>query len=124
MTDIDIVNSGAYWDARFAENWEAFEGPTQSRFFARIAIEHLPRWLIEQLKRQSLTLADWGCAQGDGTDVWASYLDAQQIVGVDFSAVAIEQAVQRYPAIRFINVDWLAKDCDQEETFDVVFLSL
>lgn len=123
MTDIEIINTDAYWNTRFAENWEACEGPTQSRFFARIAIEHLPRWLIEQLKRQPLTLADWGCAQGDGTDVWASYINAQQIVGVDFSSVAIKQAVQRYPAIRFINEDWLAVGCEQRETFDVVFSS-
>jgi len=123
MTDTDIINSDSYWNTRFAENWEACEGPKQSRFFARIAVEHLPHWLIEQLRRQSLSLADWGCAQGDGTDVWASYIDAQQIVGVDFSSVAIEQAKQRYPAIRFINEDWLQKGGDQRETFDVVFSS-
>jgi len=123
MTDTDIINSDSYWNTRFAENWEACEGPKQSRFFARIAIEHLPHWLTEQLRRQSLSLADWGCAQGDGTDVWASYIDAKQIVGVDFSSVAIEQAKQRYPAIRFINEDWLQKGGDQRETFDVVFSS-
>ena len=123
MTDIEIINSDSYWNTRFAENWEACEGPTQSRFFARIAVEHLPRWLIEQLKRQSLTLADWGCAQGDGTDVWGSYIDARQIVGIDFSSMAIEQAVQRYPAIRFINEDWLTEGGDKGETFDVVFSS-
>lgn len=123
MTDIDIINSDSYWNTRFAENWEACEGPKQSRFFARIAVEHLPHWLMEQLKRQSLTLADWGCAQGDGTNVWASYIDAQQIVGVDFSSMAIEQAVQRYPAIRFINEDWLEEGGEQRETFDVVFSS-
>ena len=123
MTDKDIINSDLYWNARFAENWETSEGPRQSRFFARIAIEHLPRWLIEQLKRQSLTFADWGCAQGDGADVWASYIDAKQIVGVDFSSVAIEQAAQRYPAIRFINEDWLTESGDQGEAFDVVFSS-
>lgn len=123
MTGIDIINSDSYWNTRFAENWEACEGPTQSRFFARIAVEHLPRWLIEQLKRQSLTLAEWGCAQGDGTDVWSSYIDTQQIVGVDFSSVTIEQAARRYPAIRFINENWLTEDDDQGETFDVVFSS-
>ena len=123
MTDKDIINSDLYWNVRFAENWETSEGPRLSRFFARIAIEHLPRWLIEQLNRQSLTFADWGCAQGDGADVWASYIDAKQIVGVDFSSVAIEQAAQRYPAIRFIKEDWLTEDSDQRETFDVVFSS-
>ena len=123
MTDIEKINSDGYWNSRFTENWEACEGPKQSRFFARIAVEHLPRWLIEQLKRQPLTLADWGCAQGDGTDVWASYIKAQQIVGIDFSSVAIKQAAQRYPAIRFICEDWLAETSDQREIFDVVFSS-
>lgn len=117
------INSNLYWDNRFTEDWEHCKGPEQSRFFARIAIENLPRWLIGQLRREALTIADWGCAQGDGTDVWASYIDAQQIVGIDFSANAIEQATQRYPAIRFINEDWLLTGTDQGESFDVVFSS-
>ena len=123
LTDITIINSDAYWDTRFVENWEPLEGPKQSRFFSQIAIEHLPGWLINQLKSQSLTLADWGCAQGDGTDVWASYIDAQQLTGVDFSSVAIEQAAKRYPAIRFINENWLTANDTQKELFDVVFSS-
>lgn len=123
MIDTASLNSDAYWNARFSENWEACDGPRQSRFFARTAIEHSPKWLIEQLRTRSLTLADWGCAQGDGTDVWASYIDAQQISGIDFSSVAIKQAAQRYPAIRFISEDWLAGADDQQSTFDVVFSS-
>lgn len=117
------INSNLYWDRRFTDDWEHCNGPEQSRFFARIAIEHLPKWLIEQLRREALTLADWGCAQGDGADVWASYIDPQQIVGIDFSTNAIEQASQRYPAIRFINEDWLLSDAEQGESFDVVFSS-
>lgn len=122
MTDTDSINSESYWNARFTKDWEACDGPRQSRFFARIAIEHLPLWLMEELHRQSLTLVDWGCAQGDGADVWAGYIDATQIAGVDFSAAAIAQAARRYPAIRFINADWLA-DGDDQEIFDVVFSS-
>lgn len=119
------INSNLYWDNRFTEDWEHSKGPEQSRFFARIAIENLPRWLIGQLRREALTIADWGCAQGDGTDVWASYIDVQQIVGIDFSANAIEQASRRYPAIRFINEDWLLSGTGttQGESFDVVFSS-
>lgn len=125
MTDIDAINSDLYWNIRFAENWEAYSGPMQSRFFARIAIENLPGWLTDELKRSSLTLADWGCAQGDGTDVLAGYINAKQIVGVDFSAVAIEQAVQRYPAIRFSHENWLEEGHvgAAVESFDVIFSS-
>ena len=119
----DTINSNSYWNARFAENWEPCQGPAQSRFFARLAIENLPRWLIDQLQRKPMTLCDWGCAQGDGTDVWANYVDSDRITGVDFSAIAVEQAAQRYPAIRFLNQNWLEAQQDELPVFDVVFSS-
>ena len=117
------INSNDYWDKRFALDWETFHGPAQSRFFARLTIENLPRWLIDQLQRQHLTLCDWGCAQGDGTDVWSSYVDSEQLTGVDFSSIAIEQASQRFPAIRFINENWLETQSDDKSVFDIVFSS-
>ncbi|MBH2008519.1 MAG: methyltransferase domain-containing protein, partial [Xanthomonadaceae bacterium] len=123
MTDTTTINSDKYWDTRFVENWESFDGPSQSRFFARIAIENLPWWLVSQIKSQSLKLADWGCAQGDGTNVWVNYIDVKQLTGVDFSKVAIEQAAERYPSMRFINENWLTKNEDQRELFDIVFSS-
>lgn len=122
--NIDSINSTAYWDNRFRSNWDSFEGPAQSRFFSQIAIEYLPKWFIEQIKRNKLTIADWGCAQGDGSDVWASYIDPSQITGVDFSLPAIEKATQRYPAIRFLNEDWLNQHIISDEmAYDVVFSS-
>ena len=125
MPERSSINSDNYWDQRFSEDWETCAGPLQSRFFSRIAIENLPPWLIKQIGRQSLTLADWGCAQGDGTDVWASHMDSKQLVGVDFSAVAIEQATSRYPAIRFVTEDWLGDGAGkgESESYDVVFSS-
>jgi len=123
MTDITTINSDKYWDTRFVENWESFDGPSQSRFFAQIAIANLPRWLVNQIKSHSLKLADWGCAQGDGTNVWVNYIDVKQLTGVDFSKVAIEQATERYPSMRFINENWLTKNEDQRELFDIVFSS-
>ena len=123
MTDIPKINSNTYWNTRFVENWESFQGPAQSRFFARIAIEHLPSWLINQLKLKSLSFADWGCAQGDGTDVLANYVDHKQLTGVDFSAAAIEQAAIRYPSLRFINEDWLEENGSNRKDFDIVFSS-
>ena len=117
------INSNGYWDSRFLVDWESFQGPMQSRFFARLVIEKLPNWLMSQLRRNSLTLCDWGCAQGDGTDVWANYMASERITGVDFSSVAIEQAAQRYPTIKFINEDWLNTSSDNRSFFDVVFSS-
>lgn len=123
MAGEDSINSDSYWNGRFSENWEENNGPLQSRFFSKVAIESLPSWLFQEAKRDRLTLVDWGCAQGDGTDVWASYLDADQLAGVDFSSVAIDQAKERYPAIRFLNEDWLDEATGLQEMFDIVFSS-
>ena len=117
------INSNSYWDSRFLVDWESFQGPMQSRFFARLAIEKLPHWLMDQLRQNSLTLCDWGCAQGDGADVWAGYMASERITGVDFSSVAIAQAAQRYPTLKFVNEDWLNTDSDNRSFFDVVFSS-
>ena len=89
MTDATTINDATYWDHRFATDWASFEGPRQSRFFAKLAIDHLPQWLMDQVRQKALTIADWGCAQGDGTDVWAGYVDSRQITGIDFSPLAI-----------------------------------
>lgn len=123
MENQELINSDSYWNGRFSENWETNDGPSQSRFFSKIAIESLPNWFLRQTKRDGLSMVDWGCAQGDGTDVWASYIDPSQISGVDFSSVAILQASQRYPAIRFINEDWLDEKTPGDEKFDIVFSS-
>lgn len=123
MSDGSIVNSDKYWDGRFSDDWESCDGPRQSRFFARLAVENLPAWLVQEVRRQSLTVADWGCAQGDGTDSLASHIDARQLVGVDFSEVAIEQAKSRYPAIRFLAENWVGHSSGEDRTFDVVFSS-
>lgn len=117
------INSNTYWDSRFNADWEAKMGPGQSRFFARIAIGHLPEWLMTQLRKNASTLVDWGCAQGDGTDEWASYLSARQLTGIDFSSVAIDQATQRYPAIKFFSEDWLSDSDKLKRTYDFVFSS-
>ncbi|MBI3728555.1 MAG: methyltransferase domain-containing protein [Burkholderiales bacterium] len=117
------INSRAYWDARFENDWLACKGDKQSRFFASIAIQQLPGWLLDQIRQEKLSLVDWGCAQGDGTDVWASYLPSEQITGVDFSAAAIQQAHARYPGLRFENTDWLSSSTSDQGVFDVVFSS-
>lgn len=122
---MERINSKSYWDARFAADWDEKEGPGQSRFFSRVAIDRLPRWLFRAIREQQLTVVDWGCAEGDGTDELAALIDARQLSGVDFSHTAIERASHRYPAIRFLQANWL-DDCpgtDAASSWDIVFSS-
>ena len=123
MTDATHINTDNYWDGRFSTDWETFDGPRQSRFFARLAIENLPRWLLDEIRRHDMSVVDWGCAQGDGTDCLASYIDARQLTGVDFSSVAIAQASARYPAIQFSNANWLDGAPVAAQQYDIVFSS-
>ncbi|MFA5951865.1 MAG: glycosyltransferase [Hyphomicrobium sp.] len=124
MTDPSEINSNGYWDRRFHEDWEQRSGPSQSRFFARLAADSLPPWLFQEIKRRKLSVADWGCAQGDGTDLLAGYIDRSLLSGIDFSAVAIEQAAQRYPALRFLHENWLQEDeMTLKTSYDIVFSS-
>ena len=117
------VNSSDYWDQRFAVDWEINDGPLQSRFFAKLAAEYLPEWLFEEIRRQGLTLADWGCAQGDGTNFLTNFIKPNQLFGIDFSNSAIETARKRYPGIGFFCENWLDADNGSIDSYDVVFSS-
>ncbi|WP_144631440.1 class I SAM-dependent methyltransferase [Bordetella genomosp. 13] len=117
------INSREYWNGRFDADWEVNQGKEQSRFFSNVAYENLPSWLVQQQKQDGWTLCDWGCAQGDGTDVLAGLFGPQNVTGVDFADSAIQKARQAYPAIRFEAQDWLAQDAQVSDTFDIVFSS-
>lgn len=123
MNTDSSINSEKYWDGRFADDWVSKEGPRQSRFFSRLAIDNLPGWLLYELRNKNLSVADWGCAQGDGTDVWASYVGVGHLTGIDFSHIAIDQAKHRYPAIEFKCEDWISDGEASQKIYDVVFSS-
>ncbi|WON72809.1 methyltransferase [Nitrosospira sp. Is2] len=123
MTDTGTSDAETYGDTPFVQEGDVDDRADQSRFIASITIEHLPRWLIEQAQQESFTVADWGCSQGDMTDIWASHIGAQHIVGIDYSPIAIAQAAQRYPEIRFMVEYQLANENQKGRDFDVVFFS-
>jgi hypothetical protein len=53
------INSQSYWDGRFATDWDDKQGPQQSRFFSRVAIDNLPAWLFRAIGEQQLSVVDW-----------------------------------------------------------------
>ncbi len=116
------VNSREYWESRFEEDWDQKRGPEQSLFFARLATESFPAWFWEAVRKKRLAVADWGCAEGAGTDWLASYLSVVPVVGIDFSRKAIGIAGARYPAVDFRCQDWL-DDAPVGELYDVVISS-
>lgn len=121
MSDIEI-NDKAYWDNRFQTDWESNHGREQSRFFGQLAVAQLPSWFSQLVRAQKLTICDWGCAEGDGTDVLSGLFGPELVSGVDFSAEAIERARSAYPHIRFSVEDWVESPAP-EAAYDVVFSS-
>lgn len=123
MTIAKNINSQPYWDTRFSSDWDSLNGPAQSRGFAWLALQEIPEWLLQTIRQDALTLVDWGCAQGEGTNVWSSYVSGSNLLGVDFSHTAIEKATEKYPNIRFECSDWLVSETPSSQAFDIVFSS-
>jgi hypothetical protein len=120
MTDQEKVNSNPYWDNRFGTDWEISGGREQSRFFSQVAIETMPKWLVDLVRLKKLTVCDWGCAEGDGTEALAKAF-GWDITGIDFSSSAIERARQLYGNIKFSHENLL--HAPSRPVFDVVFSS-
>lgn len=124
MSDDAVTNSRGYWDTRFAKDWGAQGGPQQSMFFARQLVRRLPQWLLTRIREDEMSAADWGCASGDGTEVFSALMGPGSITGIDFSAVAVAQAQVRYPHIDFSGADWLGDSQGAAApVFDVVLSS-
>jgi glycosyltransferase involved in cell wall biosynthesis len=115
------INSKAYWDQRFQTNWEENHGSQQTNFFAGIALELLPIWFSNWIGDRAITIADWGCALGEGAFAWSQAFPNTKVTGIDVSASAIDAAKNRFPNINFRTADWQA--CAEYDEFDVVFSS-
>lgn len=114
------VNSPSYWEFRFQSDWESRSGPAQTRFFADLAVRGLPSWFTNLVRDKRLTLCDWGCAQGDGTNVLARHFPGLSVTGVDIAQTAIRTASARYVDLSFLEHD-LAASHDLQ--YDVLFSS-
>ncbi len=118
------VNSEEYWNRRFRGDWDNNDGDKQSLFFANQAIEMFPGWLRGILENGGKTFCDWGCAEGDGTDLLAKTYTKTYFEGIDFADNAIITAKNRFNNINnlyFHSIDLLTSVYDKK--FDIVFSS-
>lgn len=118
------INSKEHWDNRFTEDWDDKGGDKQSVFFANIALKMFPTWLNSYLTdKKNISFLDWGCAEGDGTYIFANTFQKISFTGIDFSDKAIKTAKERYENDR---VKFLSKDILTEKyskTHNIVFAS-
>lgn len=88
-------------------DWASRGGAEQTSFFARLAIEMLPRWFWEAAS-SGLSFIDIGCALGDGLPNFRTRLPKSKLTGLDVSKVAIRMAKERLPnfSFRAVKEDW------------------
>lgn len=115
-----MINSKDYWEERFGSgSWDEFDGDKQTEFFTHIALEHLPNWVVEDIDINNYKILDAGCAKGDGTNILKQRFVRSNVIGVDFSESAINNAKNSYPAC-----DFSCEDINEiKNKYDVVFSS-
>lgn len=115
-----MINSKDYWEERFGSgSWDEFDGDKQTAFFTHVALEHLPNWLIEDIDINNYRILDAGCAKGDGTNILKQRFVKSNVIGVDFSESAINNAKNNYPVC-----DFFCEDINEiKSKYDVVFSS-
>lgn len=127
MTKDLETNSIEYWNQRFStHDWHEHGGEKQSAFFMQVLIANLPSWFRKLVSLNSLSIADWGCACGDGTAQLKGLISPNStLLGIDFSQSAISDAQTKYPDIKFKCEDWLIIDEDVTDIqkYDLVISS-
>jgi glycosyltransferase involved in cell wall biosynthesis len=118
---MEQINSKEYWDRRFEDDWTKYNGDSQSKYFARLACELIPTWLIEEININKYEVCDLGCAEGDSLPILKDLFVNSRINGEDFSEKAIEKAREKYNNFDFRVSNIL--EPDEEKKYSVVFSS-
>lgn len=119
------ANTREAWDQMFqpGDHWDRVGGEEMTRTFAECIVAALPEWITRDL--ETARIVDWGCARGDGVDVFRKAWPNARVIGVDHSLVGIQQARERFgdgsPSTGFI---WRGDDqLECGEPFDTVICS-
>lgn len=115
------INTVKYWNERFEHDWEKLSGDEQTVFFANVAVELMPNWFTDKIKREKLSVCDFGCAIGQAVDYLHDFLDTS-VSGADFSDSAISKAKSVYPQYEFWKTD-IVSEYNPTMQYDVGYVS-
>ncbi len=101
------INSLAWWNRYFENQWEANNGRNQTRYFVSRLVDHIGFREANWLAATGRSILDWGCALGDGVDVLCRRFPAAQ------------EAVELYTKYDFR----LAEDGLPQTSFDAIVTS-
>ena len=108
------MNSKEYWNERFKGDWNNKGGKEQTIGFGKIMLENFPYWLDNELRINTNTMCDAGCALGGIMHLIHEKYPKTKISGFDFSKEAIDKAKEEYPLYDFFveQIDNLDKKFD------------
>ena len=112
-------NSNEYWEYRFQNDWAQAGGNGQTLAFGQMLLDHLPSWLVSDIRVRKLSICDAGCADGEATALFKQHFPACEVSGFDFSESAVETAGKAHPECRFFRDDIRSFS----QCFDVIFIS-
>src|SRR6267378_1298983 len=95
------MNSREWWGEYFREQWDANDGGGRTRHFMELIVAKLPAAERSYLRTKRLSIADWGCAFGEGVEVLQEAFPKSDVVGLDFAEKAIAEARRRHPKQEF-----------------------
>ena len=110
------VNSRQWWEAYYANQWDAECRREHAAHFMRRLIENLPPAERDYLSSRETTVLDWGCAMGDGVNALAEEFPRARVAGLDFVERAVAEARRRFPKNEFHHTP----DGSVEGRFDVI----
>ena len=113
------INSIDWWNDEFTYRWNIVNiGDKQTTYFANLFVDNLNTELSNELNK-NYTAIDVGCALGGLVYLFKNKFPKLDIVGMDFSKIAIENAKIIYPKNKFI----CGTIEDSPEKFDIVITS-
>lgn len=96
------INSKEYWDERFKSNdWILAGGDNQNKYFYNLMLELIPETIKDEIHNNFMSICDFGCAEGDGLEIFKKTFISSDITGVDISESALTNARKKYFNINF-----------------------
>lgn len=102
---MEEINSNKYWDKRFEGDWSNMDGEYQTKMFAKMLLDNLPFWLENELRIESKSVCDAGCALGQLLEEWHNKFPNSKCSGFDFSKTAVDTASKKYKDFKFFQQD-------------------
>jgi 2-polyprenyl-3-methyl-5-hydroxy-6-metoxy-1,4-benzoquinol methylase len=117
------VNSIEWWNEYFRGQWLDYGGPGQTRHFMQRMVGALPAVDVAFLEQHPLSIIDWGCACGDGSDELAARFPNARVAGIDVADEALKHARKTYGHLEFLAASATDAVGALPRAFDVVFNS-